>query len=447
MTGAKKWPAIAVMALSMAAVSCEGSDGAAQADGGADSDADTDSDTDGDADTDTGTDTGPEPFGEIVIEQLYLPAFNMGEAILVIGPDGTSVLIDTANDSHTPRLLEAIERRVGERRLDWVILTHYHNDHIGGFDNLFTPTIANGSSPVEVERGLISRGLLDVAADMIGVEDFDEMCEAMAGWGMPGERMDLCEGAAGYDCSGGESGVPWPASGCAGLLLGDLDDPSDDGDGTLTYIDLGGGARLYLFQANGHLALDGEVVYARDEGLEIGHGATYPENARSLGGAIRWGDFSYLFNGDTPAEGPALEDFIATRKAELTTGPGGPPLIPDGAHDVTHMSHHGIDTSTGQQWVDWLMPDDGASRNAVVGTTSMYFQSPSQAALDRVGPRVQDGWIWTTELGLTPGAHPRLQVADGAVEVVVATGGTGYTVTVLTETGPGYSASYDSTGP
>ncbi|MBW2276404.1 MAG: hypothetical protein JRF63_02865, partial [Deltaproteobacteria bacterium] len=92
----------------------------ADTDGDTDTDSDTDADSDGDSDADSDTDTGEEPYGEVVIEQIFISTFSMGEAILILGPDGTSVLIDTANDSHTALLLEAIERRVGARELDWV---------------------------------------------------------------------------------------------------------------------------------------------------------------------------------------------------------------------------------------------------------------------------------------------------------------------------------------
>jgi len=438
--------ALLIAIVGFAATACDGggtaggggSDGDTDGDGDTDVDADgdTDSDTDVDADGDTDSDTDVEPFGEIVIEQIYLPTFNLGEAILIVGPDGTSVLVDTANDSHAPNVIEAIERRTGERRIDWAIITHYHNDHIGGFDNLFAPAAANGNDPVELSKGLITRGMVDIATDTVGVEDFDEMCEMMAGGDLHDKRIDMCEGTQ-YACDGSEAGAPWEGSGCDGLLLGDLEDPSDDGEGRLSYISLGGGARLYLFQANGHVALDGEVIYANDEGLSIGHGATYPENARSLGGAVRWGDFTYVFNGDTPGENPDMEGFIADRAADLVVEEGG---------DVMHLSHHGLDTSTSQGWIDWLFPADGSSRNAAVGTTSMYYHSPAQGLLDRLAPRLAEGYIWTTALGIMPGSHARLKIADGAVEVLAETGGTGYRVSTIGAGGQSPPESYTSTG-
>jgi hypothetical protein len=438
---------LALLALIVAATagSCGGS-GAGGADADTDTDADTDSDSDSDADSDSDSDadsdTGDPPFGEILVEQIYISTFSMGEAILIVGPDGTSVLIDTANDSHTAVLLEAIERRLGARSVDWVVITHYHNDHIGGFDNLLAPTAANGNDPVTVERGVISRGLYDIGDDMVEVGDFVEFCEILTSPAFADKRFDLCAGAAEMPCGGG-AGAPWSASGCPGLLLGDLADDADDDDGVLSHIALGGGARLYLFHANGFVAGDG----AEYSGLSIGHGATDPENARSLGGALAWGPFRYSFHGDTCGATPNMEGLIVDHAADILVEPGGDQLVPGGGLDLLHLSHHGLASATNQGWVDWLLPDDGASRNAVVGTTSMYVTSPAQAVLDRVGARVGDGYVWSTTYGLTHGEHERLRVANGAVVATVETGGTGYRLAVLAGGEETTVESYESTAP
>jgi hypothetical protein len=439
-------------ALLFALLGCDdgGSGGAGDADTDSDADADTDVDSDSDADSDTDTDadsdtdTGEEPYGEIVIEQIFISTFSMGEAILIIGPDGTSVLIDTANDSHTAMLLEAIERRVGARELDWLIVTHYHNDHIGGFDNLLSPTLANGNDPVVVHKGVISRGLYDIGTDMVEVGDFVEFCEILGSGGLAEVRFDLCQGAAEHGCDSSWSGEPWPASGCPGLLLGNLEDPADDDEGVMSFIRLGGGARLYLYQANGFVAIGGEVVGAS---VSIGHGATHPENARSLGGVVRWGDFGYSWNGDTCGAAPDMEGAIVALSGDTRIEPDGELLVPVGGHDLVHASHHGLGTSTNQAWVDWLMPDDGQSRNAVIGTTSMYVTSPAQALLDRVGARVGDGYIWSTTYGLTHGEHARLKVANGAVVTVVETAGVGYEMSTLVGGETVESETYTSTVP
>jgi len=422
-------------------------------DAGSDSDADTDSDSgvDGDSDTDSDSDTATEsddePFGEIIIEQIYFSGMNMGEAILIVGPDGTSVLVDAANDSQSSSVFEAVERRTGARAVEWVVITHYHNDHVGGFDNLFVASAINGNDPLIVTRGVVTRGFVDVAEDTIAVEDFLELCGVLASEEWAPLRFDLCSAPSEMACGGGSGGAPWPAEGCPGLTLGDLGDPADDGDGLLTYLALGGGARLYLYQADAHIAASGAVISAEDEGLPVGWGATEPENARSVGGALRWGDFTWTFNGDTPADDPAMEGLIAGLADGISSGGSGPPLIPEGDADVVHLGHHGLASSTGQPWVDWLFPEDGRDRNAVIGATGLYYHSPAQEVLDRVGPRVGEGRIWTTALGILPGSHEKLIVADGAVVTRIATGGASYEMSIWSGGVESELCAYDSTIP
>lgn len=401
-------------------------------------DADTDSDTGTDTDSDTDSDSDSEtPSGEIVVEQIHFPGATMGEAILIVGPDGTSVLVDAANDSLSASVFETVERRLGARAVDWVVLTHYHNDHIGGFDNLFVASAANGNDPIVVTRGVVTRGFVDVAEDTIAVEDFLELCGALTSFEWAALRVDLCSAAAEMPCGGGAAGAPWPADGCPGLLLGDLDDPADDGDGLPSYLALGQGARLQIYQADAHVAAGGAVISAEDEGLAIGWGATDPENARSLGGALGWGDFTWTFNGDTPAADPAMEEFIAAL--------GG--ALPVGDADVVHLSHHGLPSATGQAWVDWLLPDDGADRNAEIGSAGLYYHSPAQAVLDRVGARVGEGRIWTTALGLLPGSHEKLIVADGAVVIRVLEGGASYEMSIWSGGAESETRAFVSTAP
>jgi hypothetical protein len=357
------------------------------------------------------------------------------------------VLVDAANDGQSAEVFEAVERRLGARAVDWVVITHYHNDHIGGFDNLFVASAVNGYDTIVVTRGVVTRGFVDVAEDTIAVADFLELCGALAADEWASLRFDLCTAPSEMPCGGGSAGVPWPAESCPGLLLGDLGDPADDGDGLLSYIALGGGARLYLYQADGRLAASGAVISAEDEGIAIDWGATDPENARSVGGALRWGDFTWTFNGDTPAAAPEMEGFIVDHADGIAPSASSAPLIPDGDADVVHLGHHGLVSSTGQAWADWLLPDDGRDRNAVIGATGLYYRSPAQEVLDRVGPRVGEGRIWTTALGVLPGSHEKLIVADGAVVIRVADGGAGYTVSVWSGGAESGSLSYDCTTP
>lgn len=54
-----------------------------------------------------------------------------GDATLIVFPNGETMLVDTAQTGYTPVLLENL-RRMGVEKLDYLLLTHSHSDHING---------------------------------------------------------------------------------------------------------------------------------------------------------------------------------------------------------------------------------------------------------------------------------------------------------------------------
>lgn len=63
-----------------------------------------------------------------------------GAATLIVTPRGESVLIDTGNPGirDPDRIVRLATREAGLRRIDHVIITHYHRDHFGGAAQLAT---------------------------------------------------------------------------------------------------------------------------------------------------------------------------------------------------------------------------------------------------------------------------------------------------------------------
>lgn len=394
--------------------------------------------SDGDSEGDGGDGGGDvDPGAALFIEQIRLDGF-MGESALVIGPDGTSVLIDTGNDSHDGQVLAAIERQLGQRRVDWIVLTHYHADHIGGIEDLL-----GANPPLQVTRGIVTRGLVDVG-DTVGEGDFQEACRVLVD--PPGDigHVALCDGPALAPCDGSEVGLPWPAAACDGLLLGDLTDPADDADGRLSFLPLGDVARMVFFHADGHLATAAGVVSAEDAGVSIGHGATAPENDRSLGAVITWGAFQHSFHGDLQTD---VDSFFADHGGEVVEAPGGTALVGPRGVDTTHLSHHCLNSATSQAWADWLLPADGGARNAVVGTNTGYIFSPSSQVMARVADGLGDGFIWSTLVGMWPGSNAKLRVAEGSVVIEVTQAGARYQVYALTDAGAEQVESYTALIP
>ena len=67
-----------------------------------------------------------------------------GGGTLFVTPDGKSLLIDTGNpdvsratgDHPSSERIVAAANALGVRKIDYLLITHYHGDHIGGFEGL-----------------------------------------------------------------------------------------------------------------------------------------------------------------------------------------------------------------------------------------------------------------------------------------------------------------------
>ncbi len=68
---------------------------------------------------------------------VYFLDVEGGQSTLVVSPSGESMLIDTGwpGERDTGRILAAC-RRAGVKRIDYLVITHYHLDHVGGVPDL-----------------------------------------------------------------------------------------------------------------------------------------------------------------------------------------------------------------------------------------------------------------------------------------------------------------------
>ena len=84
-----------------------------------------------------------------------------GQATLFVPPSGESMLVDTGyvgfNDRDADRIAAAVEK-AGLSRIDYLVVTHYHADHVGGVPALAArvpirtfvdhgPTVEEGEQP------------------------------------------------------------------------------------------------------------------------------------------------------------------------------------------------------------------------------------------------------------------------------------------------------------
>jgi competence protein ComEC len=72
--------------------------------------------------------------------EIYFIDVEGGAATLLVGPTGESLLVDTGNpradDRDVKRIADVAKNHARLKRLDNVLITHYHGDHVGGLEAL-----------------------------------------------------------------------------------------------------------------------------------------------------------------------------------------------------------------------------------------------------------------------------------------------------------------------
>lgn len=215
----------------------------------------------------------PEPGGHLVYEQIDCDGW-IGEAGLIVGPDGTTVLWDVGNDGHADAVREALVRHTGAERADATVISHFHGDHGGALDALFAASVDLGE--------LIVRDAVPLEASSRDVVD--------ALQGRPFSAL----------CDAGTCSLP-------------------------RHLALGGGAALDLVAANGQVL--GEpfpgVLPDDDDG----------ENARSIVGLLSWGEFVMVLPGDLTGGGKDTPDVESHVAAGLDT-PASADVVVLGHHGI-----------------------------------------------------------------------------------------------------------------
>jgi hypothetical protein len=367
--------------------------------------------------------------GEVSIVQLRLNgSAKHGEAAIIVGADGTLVLLDVGNSNHTTEVLDAVRdlnthcltptrgypRARRPLEVEWIVLTHFHGDHAGSLEELFTD-----EPRLDLTRGVIHRGWTNVGG-ALNAGTFESACRLLHRTHAAAD-FPLCEAEAEPPCDEGSWNGAHPSVRCPGLVAGSLETEADDGEGLPSQIPLGAGARLVLVAAGG-FAFDGTAVRRM---LDFGQDENNEENARSVVGLVEHGDFRYHFGGDLTGEGADGVPDVETPLVEIA----GPTFYGTLGADVVHAHHHLRDTSSLSPFVELVAPADGRSRN-VVGGIAAHVGSPHGDVLSRFadGGRLGEGRIWATRTATGGDEHPALVDADAAIVVTTTDGGRAYFV-------------------
>ncbi len=71
--------------------------------------------------------------------KIYFIDVEGGQCTLIVTPKGESMLVDTGwplNNSRDAERIAAQAKKAGIKQIDWLLITHYHNDHVGGITTL-----------------------------------------------------------------------------------------------------------------------------------------------------------------------------------------------------------------------------------------------------------------------------------------------------------------------
>lgn len=227
--------------------------------------------------------------------QIHLMEVEHGDAQLIVSPTGETMLVDCGRVEFAAKVAQYLREVLGEATVDYLVLTHYHTDHIGGF------------VPLVRDEGLkIRKAILDRGGGRDETGRFDAV-----------DNMDEKPYQAYFDY------VTDPAHGLKRVRVraGDT-------------IDMGPKMTVRVLTV-------GDVDTRTNAGVPV-----VGENDNSVGLWLTFGRFDYWTGGD-------LSGVDSSRYANVEAGAIA--LLPRAA-DAAKSNHHGVDYNNSPAWVAALNP-------------------------------------------------------------------------------------------
>jgi beta-lactamase superfamily II metal-dependent hydrolase len=102
--------------------------------------------------------------------EIHCINVGQGSSELIIGPDGTSILIDAGKDAYGTTVRNFVQSR-GVYALDYVLITHNDSDHVGGIDKVILGSY--DSIALDVKQAIFHDG-----EERSGNRDYDQFLSA-----------------------------------------------------------------------------------------------------------------------------------------------------------------------------------------------------------------------------------------------------------------------------
>ncbi|MBV9957863.1 MAG: MBL fold metallo-hydrolase, partial [Acidobacteria bacterium] len=260
----------------------------------------------------------PPPSGKEL--QVHMLDVGQGDSILIISPEGKSVLIDAGDTGRGKIVLEALQR-YNVNQLDYFIATHAHADHIGGADEVINATKV---------LNVIDSGVVP-----------------------PSRSSDDNANKKAPPKSGKTVELPTTKS-----YLDFLEAVKKNGSNYVhaepgTKYDLGGGALLTVLAPI-------QPFFTKDQ---LRSGGNEP-NANSVVVRLDYGEFSMLLTGDAEEQ---TEERMMSKSENLSA-------------KVLKVGHHGSKYASSEGFLKAVKPEIALISDA----ENNRYGHPSQAALDRL---------------------------------------------------------------